>query len=135
MDNIGDWLYVVFIIIAAISSILSSGKKKKHSKEILGQPGRTFSPPQPANRPAPANEVINKPHPRNPEKKKARKTPPPPPPMFLQGDRIPQTSLQERETGTIYNEAEPEHPSGFSLRNPDDLKKAVIYTEILNRKY
>ena len=29
MDNIGDWLYIIFLIIAAISGMRSSDKNKK----------------------------------------------------------------------------------------------------------
>ena len=40
MDNVGDWLYIVFLVIAGISSLLGSKdkKKKKSRPEILGQP-------------------------------------------------------------------------------------------------
>ena len=39
MDNVGDWLYIVFLIIAAVSSLFSSKDKKKKSRpDILGQP-------------------------------------------------------------------------------------------------
>lgn len=29
MDNVGDWLYIVFLIIAAVSGLFSSKDKKK----------------------------------------------------------------------------------------------------------
>ena len=35
MDNLGDWLYIVFLIIAAVSGLLGSGKKKKRPSEVL----------------------------------------------------------------------------------------------------
>ena len=39
MDNVGDWLYIVFLIIAAVSGLFSSKDKKKKSRpDILGQP-------------------------------------------------------------------------------------------------
>lgn len=31
MDNLGDWLYIVLLVIAGASSLLTSGKKKKRS--------------------------------------------------------------------------------------------------------
>ena len=40
MDNAGDWLYIVFLIIAGISSLFGSKNKKKRPKQILGQPDR-----------------------------------------------------------------------------------------------
>ena len=38
MDNAGDWLYIVFLIIAGISSLFGSKNKKKRPKQILGHP-------------------------------------------------------------------------------------------------
>ena len=40
MDNAGDWLYIVFLVIAGISSLFSSKNKKKRPKQILGQPDK-----------------------------------------------------------------------------------------------
>ena len=38
MDNVGDWLYIVFLIIAAVSGLFSSKDKKKKSRpDISGQ--------------------------------------------------------------------------------------------------
>ena len=45
MDNVGDWLYIVFLIIAAVSGLFSSKeKKKKRSTDILGQDDREIVP-------------------------------------------------------------------------------------------
>ena len=46
MDNVGDWLYIVFLIIAAVSGLFSSKdkKKKKSRPDILGQPDREIVP-------------------------------------------------------------------------------------------
>ena len=45
MDNVGDWLYIVFLIIAAVSGLFSSKDKKKKSRpDILGQPDREIGP-------------------------------------------------------------------------------------------
>ena len=38
MDNAGDWLYIVFLIIAGISSLFGSKNKKKRPTQVLGQP-------------------------------------------------------------------------------------------------
>ena len=36
MDNVGDWLYIVFLIIAAVSGLFSSkDKKKKKSSRYI----------------------------------------------------------------------------------------------------
>lgn len=38
MDNLGDWIYIVFLIVAAVSGLFSSKNKKKHPTQVLGQP-------------------------------------------------------------------------------------------------
>ena len=47
MDNVGDWLYIVFLIVAGVSGLFNAKNKKKQvkpvqqpSKEIPGQPDR-----------------------------------------------------------------------------------------------
>lgn len=128
MDNIGDWLYVVFIIIAAASSLLSSGRKKRRSKEILGQPGKEFHPYQPPAPPAPRPEKkVSQPI-AQPQTKKR-------PSPFLQGERNTRSYMPPPPPVTSLNEPEPEPAPEFDFRSADDLKKAVIYSEILNRKY
>lgn len=38
MDNLGDWIYIVFLIVAAVSGLFSSKNKKKRPTQVLGQP-------------------------------------------------------------------------------------------------
>lgn len=128
MDNIGDWLYVVFIIIAAASSLLSSGRKKKQSKEILGQPGKEFHPYQPPVPPAPRPE---KKTPQPVARPQTKKQPSP----FLQAEKNARSYMSPPPPVTSFNEPEPEPALELDFRCADDLKKAVIYSEILNRKY
>lgn len=150
MDNAGDWLYyIVFLIVAGISGLMSSKNKKKNRPDILGQPGREIVPndqptqdkgfwevleemgnPRPESQPVPQPQV--KPQTR---KEKTKSKPAPAPKPFLTSERdIPgkiaaQSSIMppvEEETGIL-----PDN----SFRDMDEIKKAVIYTEILNRKY
>ena len=44
MDNLGDWLYIVFLIVAAVSGLFGSGKKKKRQTEVLGRPDSEIEP-------------------------------------------------------------------------------------------
>lgn len=139
MDNVGDWLYLVFIIIAAVSSIFSSGKKKNQSKEILGQPGRNIIPSdRPVKKKAPRIEVVNKKEPKKKVQVRASQPVHQQPAPFLHEDYVPNPYNKPIET-TVFTEIErePEEASTpvFELNNADDLKKAVIYAEILNRKY
>lgn len=128
MDNIGDWLYVVFIIIAAASSLLSSGRKKKQSKEILGQPGKEFHPYQPPVPPAPRPE---KKTPKPVTRLQTHKQPSP----FLQAEKDVRSYMSTPPPATTFHEPEPEPVLEIDFHSADDLKKAVIYSEILNRKY
>ena len=89
MDNAGDWLYIVFLIIAGISSLFSSKNKKKRPKQILGQPDRETTERQ-----------------------------------SFDGNRL------------VVPSAEEENPlTDIEFDNAAELRKAVIYTEILHRKY
>lgn len=147
MDNLGDWLYIVLLVIAGVSSFLGSGKKKKRPaappvasdddwmEEEPSRPSGSLwelfeeRPPQPQEPTVPP--VVS----RNKKKKKA------PPSLaatspFLTGegkysDRIsarPSAPLQsvEEEPGVM-----PDHV--FSDRT--ELRRAIICAEILNRKY
>ncbi|MDR0748176.1 MAG: hypothetical protein LBF62_01230 [Tannerellaceae bacterium] len=141
MDNLGDWLYIVIIIAVGISSLFSSAKKKKQAGQTPRQPiqdtenkgGNTPEPKsfwelleemqgggqmqektqtkkKPAKVSAPAynSEEIN-----------AFKVTPASQPLDL-------INLSEEEAFAL---------PADSLRNIDELKKAVIYSEILNHKY
>ena len=145
MDNLGDWLYIVFLIVAAVSGLFGSGKKKKRQTEVLGRPDSEIEPepqkpPQKSfwemleemqeGKPKPAQ--VSKPatRPAMKVKEKQRLAPSP----FLNNESkftktIPtaQVTMQEEEEhGAIPN---------LSFSDPDEIKKAIIYSEIFNRKY
>ncbi len=50
MDNVGDWIYIVFLIVAAISGLFSSKNKKKRPTQVLGQPGHDSYPEENTSR-------------------------------------------------------------------------------------
>ena len=129
MDNAGDWLYIVFLIIAGISSLFGSKNKKKRPKQILGQPDREIvtnednvpdkgfweileemQNPKPAKQPVPTPK----------RKKKQQQVADPSP--FLAAEKV--TDKQS-----------PAGNTDIEFDNAAELRKAVIYTEILNRKY
>ena len=131
MDNAGDWLYIVFLIIAGISSLFGSKNKKKRPKQILGQPDREIvtnednvpdkgfweileemQNPKPVKQPVPTPK----------RKKKQQQVAAPSP--FLAGERLVVPSTEEEIPLT-----------DIEFDNAAELRKAVIYTEILNRKY
>jgi hypothetical protein len=141
MDNLGDWLYIILLVIAGISGLLSSARKKKQPAEVLEQPdiygdetpddsfphpdGRTLFPPY-HDIPAPAPAAI--------EKKKETLTD-----YFSkpsqEGQRVIQTSFADLSEAGDSSWETGFHISGESFQDTDEAKKAIIYSEILNRKY
>ncbi|MDR1645022.1 MAG: hypothetical protein LBS05_04260 [Tannerellaceae bacterium] len=131
MDNLGDWLYIVLLVIAGISGLLSSGKKKKQPEEVWQQPEPETpeysewdsSPWDPAPQPAPPAPL-----PRRAEQpiktKQAYVS------LFQEGER----NVANRQTENPPQEIPP-LISAENLRDADELKKAILYSEIFNRKY
>ncbi|MBN2659861.1 MAG: hypothetical protein JXR54_01175 [Tannerellaceae bacterium] len=145
MDNLGDWLYIVFLIIAAVSGLLGSGKKKKRPSEVLGQPDRDIVPEQEKapeksfwemleemqeGKPKPAQ--VSKPatRPAMKVKEKQRLAPSP----FLNNESKFTKTIP---TAQVTMQEEEEHSAipNLSFSDPDEIKKAIIYSEIFNRKY
>lgn len=144
MENSGDWLYIVFLAVAAVSSLFSSKKKKKRPTEILGQPDTEVitsdqSTPQKGfwELLEDAKKEFNRElKPQTTEKKKQnKKQKAPAPKPFLSAEaEIQQSSIFAASSGPTIEE---EHSimQDIEFKNTSDLRKAVIYAEILNRKY
>ena len=130
MDNAGDWLYIVFLAIAGISSLFSSKNKKKRPKQILGQPDKdivTSEKEVPAKGFWEILEEMQKPEPV--------KQPAAAPKPFLAGEKMADRQSSARNR-LATPPAEEESPlTEIEFDNAAELRKAVIYTEILNRKY
>ena len=130
MDNAGDWLYIVFLAIAGISSLFSSKNKKKRPKQILGQPDKeivTSEKEVPAKGFWEILEEMQKPEPI--------KQPAAAPKPFLAGEKMADRQSSARNR-LATPPAEEESPlTEIEFDNAAELRKAVIYTEILNRKY
>ena len=130
MDNAGDWLYIVFLIIAGISGLFSSKNKKKRPKQILGQPDREIVAEEEnvpdkgfwevleeMQNPKPAKQPVAAPKPFLTVEKTAGK-------QSFDGNRLVVPPAEEENSLT-----------DIEFDNAAELRKAVIYTEILNRKY
>ena len=130
MDNAGDWLYIVFLAIAGISSLFSSKNKKKRPKQILGQPDKeivTSEKEVPAKGFWEILEEMQKPEPV--------KQPAAAPKPFLAGEKMADRQSSARNR-LATPPAEEESPlTEIEFDNAAELRKAVIYTEILNRRY
>ncbi len=110
MDNAGDWLYIVFLIIAGISSLFGSKNKKKRPKQILGQPDR---------------EIVT-----NEEKQQVADPSP-----FLAAEKVTDKQSPAGNRLVVPPSEEEISLTDIGSDNAAELRKAVIYTEILNRKY
>lgn len=141
MDNAGDWLYIVFLAIAGISGLFGSKNKKKQPKQVARQPEREIfttdedvpqkgfwevlqemQNPEPQVRPAPKSQKQ--------KKQKAATSP------FLTGEKttVKQMAAQASSTRIPISEEE-SNLQDLEFDNAAELRKAVIYSEILNRKY
>jgi hypothetical protein len=118
MDNSGDWLYIVVLVIAGISSVFSSVRKKKQQqqREVRRSPEEqmySFDEAKPVIPPAAATPFLSA------EKNLRRSTSPKAAPLFTLEE-------EKKETPLV---------SSRDFLEPETLKKAVIYSEIFNRKY
>lgn len=137
VENIGDWLYFLFIIIAGISSMFSSKKKKKGVKPET--PAETeMMPEENSDQPEKGfweilQEMQKQASPTNPQ---PQKTPINKSPKKQNKVSTIQTSKIDTQN-RIKNVPEDEENTGLDLEltHAAELRKAVIYSEILNRKY
>ena len=137
MDNAGDWLYLVLIAIAGISSLFS-GKKKtqtqnqpQQKKQEVGFPksdddfwGTVEEVESTAYEPS----VLAKPKPKS--KKQA--------PLLTAESLIPKSILDRADDFHDDNysvDDEGLSAESFHLEDLEEVRKGIVYAEILNRKY
>ena len=141
MDNVGDWIYIVFLIVAAISGLFSSKNKKKRPTQVLGQPGHDTYPEENTSSGKGFWEILEeattpqKPEaPTAPIHKKKKKTPASNP--FLSTEQeIQKSKVSSSQPMNFPAEEEHSMLEDIEFNNAEELRKAVIYSEILNRKY
>jgi len=138
MENIGDWLYVVILIIAGVSSLFGSLVKKKNPAEQQRPVRDIFEEiliPQPVE--TEVETVPKRPKAVSSKRFKSSKSP-----VFPE--------YQSLETGEAYSSIMPkvsektpvaveEEYQVFTAEDlpsdVDEWRKALIYNEIFNRKY
>lgn len=133
MDNLGNWIFIVLVILSLVGSYLTDKAQKAEAKKMKPPPtGEEEFPaeeiePMPKVEPVPPVAV-----PRKSKRKAAAKVVAPTPPHTP-----PHHSSQLKEKQKVETNLQPEkEPEGINLAlDLDDMKKAVIYSEILNRKY
>lgn len=148
MDNLNDWLYIILMVIAGVSSLFSSRKKKKRPTEILGQSGADIHMPNQTPREKgfwemleeTKKEFTQQEKPSQPPKKKKQnknQNASAPRPFLAAENEIQRSNMVSSiPAGPAFLEEE-EYTvmTDIELKNVNDLRKAVIYAEILNRKY
>ncbi|MDR1403522.1 MAG: hypothetical protein LBJ60_07485 [Tannerellaceae bacterium] len=158
MDNLGDWLYILILVAVGISSLFSSAKKKKQTGQASQQSMPETEEHKENNPQKPKSfwelledmqkgvQTIEETHPPTPqpvitEKKKKtqekkKKAPTPFPAYNSEGiSAFTEAPSSQSSSSITSSEEEAYALSGESFRHIDELKKAVIYSEILNRKY
>jgi len=124
MDEFGNWIYIIIMVIVAITSLLSSMNKKK------GQQQTQMPDPEFPEEWFPAPPVPPVP------KKMNRKTPPPIP---GHSRNQPYHSIPTTQMLSVESHLTPEEESVLAdeldLTDAEAFRKAIIYSEILNRKY
>ena len=148
MENIDDWLYIVFLAIAGISSLFSSVKRKRVQQPIPDQEDTDLEPPfgEPMEE-MPSQRTFRMPdevfQTRPADSDQATLSGQPADPAALMGKRrsrlktaqgkMPDTPTPAAQAPTTPPaEAAPERSW---LDNPSDLRRAILCAEILNRKY
>ena len=138
MDNAGDWLYIVFLIIAGISSLFGSKNKKKRPKQILGQPDReivTNEDNVPDKGFWEILEEMQNPQPVPTPKRKKKQQQVADPSPFLAAEKVTDKQSPAGNRLVVPSTEEEIPLTDIEFDNAAELRKAVIYTEILNRKY
>ncbi len=145
MDNAGDWIYIVFLVVAAVSGLFSSKNKKKRPTQVLGQPGSDVIPEEKTTSGKGfweiLEEVTNE-RPRKPEaqaapihKTKKKKESPAQKPFLTAEQEIQKSKISSSQSVNFPTEEEHSMLEDIEFNNANELRKAVIYSEILNRKY
>lgn len=145
MDNLGDWIYIVFLVVAALSGLFSSKNKKKRPTQVLGQP--EYDSTQEEQTPSGKGfwEILEevtteRPQPKSitktlPDKKKNKKEIQHPNPFLTAEQEIRQSKISSSRPMNFPTEEEHSLLEDIEFNNAEELRKAVIYSEILNRKY
>ena len=150
MENIDDWLYIVFLAIAGISSLFSSVKRKRVQQPIPDQENTDLEPPfgepmeeMPSQRTFRMPDEVFQTRPADSDQATLSGQPAGADPAALMGKRrsrlktaqgkMPDTPTPAAQAPTTPpTEAAPERSW---LDNPSDLRRAILCAEILNRKY
>ena len=124
MDELGNWVYIILMVVIGISSLFSSKNRKK------GQQQTHIPVPAPGESAFPVPPV---------PMKKSKKTTPLDSAKFGQpfSSRTPSPFTASNIQTEISIEPEDEYvlADELDLKDAESFRKAILYAEILNRKY
>ncbi|MDF9829213.1 hypothetical protein [Parabacteroides sp. PF5-6] len=149
MENLGDWIYILVLGVIGLSSLLTSGKKKKVEEEAKKQappPPEVVTPQTASDRDfwddftdwVEKTTVVEAKPKVQKTVSKPKPTPKPQATPFLTGEsEIERKIRQQTPMGGLSEEETAAAPlvTAADFNEPESLRKAVIYAEILNRKY
>jgi hypothetical protein len=126
MDEFGNWVYIILMAVVVISSVIKSINKKKEQQQP--QPQIPVPEPMEQSFPVPPATI-----------KKSRQMPPPAPKQKNQ----PYSSLFASQTIAeslqtelaLTSQQESALADELDLTDTEAFRKAIIYSEIVNRKY
>ena len=138
MENLGDWLYVVILVIAGISSIFSSVRKKAQQTAQQTPPREIITEYEDDDdiwkdvtkeiKPVP---VVQKQHPFQTTNKRRN--------FNIDEYREGTSAITKNESSTFFSAEDEEEKISVSFEdlpeNTEGWRKALVYNEILNRKY
>jgi len=149
MDNLGDWLYLVLLVIAGVSGLFNSGKKKKQQTEAKPHNPAEETMPFPKKKSfwelleevstEETAKAKKKVVPKATSKKQKERQPATKANPFLTAESVIHDSVtRDHKSEPIESGDEGMHglsASDFHLSDLEEVRKAIIYSEILNRKY
>lgn len=141
MDNAGDWLYIILLVIAGVSGVFNSARKKKEQLPP-NNPKPDFDTKDTESESKSFWEIFEEMQQKEPPVKQPIPTrkQTPPTPLRTSYDSIKMEGSRQIkhenffEEGPIDDEKSTLVPDNL-FQDVDELKRAVLFSEILNRKY
>ena len=137
MKDLGDYIYLIFIAIAVVSSFF--GKKKKKGTEPNEHPAPATNWQEIIKQMAEGKELVDTPEPAPvkvaPVVAKAATVLPTQEPMVSVKSAAEGTRSVVNRTAVVDDEEASQSSLLVDLDDQEDATKAIIYSEILTRKY
>jgi hypothetical protein len=125
MDNIGDWIYLIIFGIAAVAGLFKEFKKKTSP---------TATPKPVAKKAENAAPPATKPAVKRASPKQSRPVEKQPAPFLTVDTLRDHNAIPDDEPILTENEEEQNAPT-LDAQNVDEIRRAIIYSEILGRRY